>query len=100
MQKSIQEDWGIADDENEDRATRERLKERIIENQERIDALENERKEMEEGTSLRGRMRSIFKNYVFTVSAVILAVGTTIGVIVRCYGIDKRPEVCCRRSWR
>ena len=44
LQKSIQEDWGIADDENEDRATRERLKERIIENQERIDALENERK--------------------------------------------------------
>ena len=100
LQKSIQEDWGIADDENEDRARRERAKERIIENQERIDALENERKEMEEGTSLRGRMRSIFKNYVFTVSAVVLSVGTTIGVIVRCDGIDKRPEVYCRRSWR
>ena len=55
---------------------------------------------MEEDTSIRGRMRSIFKNYVFTVSVVVLAVGATIGVIVRCDGIDKRPEVCCRRSWR
>lgn len=49
-QKSIQENRGIDDDENEDRATRERA--RIIENQERIDAVENEREELEEGTSI------------------------------------------------
>ena len=77
-QKSIQENRGIDDDENEDRATRERA--RIIENQERIDAVENEREELEEGTSLRERVRNIFKKYGFTVSTIVLAVGTAIGV--------------------
>ena len=69
---------GIDDDENEDRATRERA--RIIENQERIDAVENEREELEEGTSLRERVRNIFKKYGFTVATIVLAVGTAIGV--------------------
>ena len=39
-------------------------------------------RELEEGTSLRERLRNIFKKYIFTVSAVVLAVGTTIAVIV------------------
>ena len=52
LQKSIQEDRGIADDEK-DQAIRERARERIIEYRERIDALENEREELEEGTSLK-----------------------------------------------
>ena len=33
----------------------ERARERLIENQEKIDALENEREELEVGTSLRER---------------------------------------------
>ena len=81
-QKSIQENRGIDDDENEDRATRERARDRIIENQQRIDAVENEREKLEEGTSLRERVRNIFKKYGFTVSTIVLAVGTTIGVTV------------------
>ena len=52
LQKSIQEERGIADDEK-DQAIRERARERIIEYRERIDALENEREELEEGTSLK-----------------------------------------------
>ena len=39
-------------------------------------------RELEEGTSLRERVRNIFKKYGFTVSAVVLAVGKMIGVIV------------------
>ena len=81
-QKSIKEDWGIADDENEDQAIRERVRERVIGNRERNVALENKREELEEGTSLRERVRNIFKKYGFTVSAVVLAVGRTIGMIV------------------
>ena len=50
LQKSIQEDRGTADEENEDQAIKERARERKIENKERIDDLENERKELEEGT--------------------------------------------------
>ena len=81
-QKSINEDRGIADDENEDQAIRERVRERVIGNRERNVALENKREELEEGTSLRERVRNIFKKYGFTVSAVVLAVGRTIGMIV------------------
>ena len=39
-------------------------------------------RELEEGTSLRERVRNIFKKYGFTFSAVVLAVGKMIGVIV------------------
>ena len=81
-QKSIKEDRGIADDENEDQAIRERVRERVIGNRERNVALENKREELEEGTSLRERVRNIFKKYGFTVSVVVLAVGRTIGMIV------------------
>ena len=81
-QKSINEDRGIADDENEDQAIRERVRERVIGNRERNVALENKREELEEGTSLRERVRNIFKKYGFTVSVVVLAVGRTIGMIV------------------
>ena len=76
-QKSIKEDRGIADDENEDQAIRERGRERVIGNRERNVALENKREELEEGTSLRERVRNIFKKYCFTGSAVVLAAGTT-----------------------
>ena len=74
LQKSIQEDRGIAEDENEDQAIREKVIERNV-------ALDNDREELEEGTSQRVRVRNILKKYGFTVSAVVLAVGTTIGVI-------------------
>ena len=57
LQKSIQEDKEIADDESEDQAIKKRARERISKNQEQIDALENERKELEEGTSPRERER-------------------------------------------
>ena len=81
LQKSIQEDKEIADDESEDQAIKKRARERISKNQEQIDALENERKELEEGTSPRERERegNTFKKYGFTVSAVVLTVRTTIG---------------------
>ena len=77
LHKSIRED-----DENEQPSERERARERIIEKREQIDALENERDELEERLSLREKVKNIFKKYGFTVTAVFLAVGTTIGVIV------------------
>ena len=54
----------------------------ITEKLEQIDALENERDELEERVSLREKVKNIFKKYGFTVAAVFLAVGTVIGVIV------------------
>ena len=47
-QKSIQEDRGIADDENEYQDLRERARERIKENQEQIDAFENGQKNLKQ----------------------------------------------------
>ena len=54
----------------------------MVEETQQLDALENERGQLEEGTTLRERMRNIIKKYGFTASAVVLAVGTTIGVII------------------
>ena len=82
LRKSIREDQVIANDEHEEQQVRDRVRERIADNQEQIDALENERGELEERLPLRERLNNIFKKYGFTVTAVVLAVGTTIGVIV------------------
>ena len=82
LHKSIQEDEEIANNENEQPSERERARERITEKSEQIDALENEREELEERVSLREKVKNIFKKYGFTTAAVFLAVGTVIGVIV------------------
>ena len=82
LHKSIREDEEIINNENEQPSGRERARERIIEKREQIDALENERDEFEKRLSLREKVKNIFKKYGFTVTAVFLAVGTTIGVIV------------------
>ena len=82
LRKSIREDQVIANDEHEEQQVRDRVRERIADNQEQIDALENERGELEERLPLRERLNNIFKKYGFTVTVVVLAVGTTIGVIV------------------
>ena len=82
LQESIREDEEIANDENEQPSIRERAREKIDEKLEQIDALENERDELEERVSLREKVKNIFKKYGFTVAAVFLAVGTVIGVIV------------------
>ena len=82
LQESIQEDEEIANNENEQPSVRKRAQEKIAEKLEQIDALENERDELEERVSLREKVKNIFKKYGFTVAAVFLAVGTVIGVIV------------------
>ena len=82
LQESIREDEEIANNENEQPSVRERAREKIAEKLEQIDALENEREELEERLSLREKVKNIFKKYGFTVTAVVLAVGTVIGVIV------------------
>lgn len=87
LQKSIREEERIASDENEHPSERVKTRERKTEKREQIDALENEREELEESASPRERVKDIFKKYVFTVTAVPLADGTVIGVIV--YSLSK-----------
>ena len=82
LQKSIREDEEIANDENEQPLVRARARAKIEEKLEQINALEDERDELEERVSLREKVMNIFKKYGFTVAAVFLAVGRVIGVIV------------------
>ena len=82
LQESIREDEEIANNENVELSIRERAREKIAEKLEQIDAIENERDELEDRVSLREKVKNIFKKYGFTVAAVFLAVGTVIGVIV------------------
>ena len=82
LHKSIREDEEIANNENEQPSVRERARVKIAEKLEQINALENERDELEERVSLKEKVKNIFKKYGFTVTAVFLAVGTVIGVIV------------------
>ena len=85
LHKSIREDEEIANNENEQPSVRERTREKIAEKLEQINALENERDELEGGgggVALREKVKNIFKKYGFTTAAVCLAVGTVIGVIL------------------
>lgn len=59
----------------------ERAREKVAGKTQQLDGLMNEREELEARSSLRERVIH-FQNYGLTVSAVVLAVITTIGVIV------------------
>ena len=61
---------------------RERLVERVRRVQERIDERNRENAAIEDGLSLKQRIKAIFKKYGFTVIAVSTAIATVIGVIV------------------
>jgi len=83
LDKSIQKDKEILRDENVTSVElRERVRDRINENTQRRNEIINERDALEERLPLRERVKNIFKKYGFTVAAVVLAVGTVIGVIV------------------
>lgn len=53
LRKSIREDQVIANDEHEEQQVRDRVRESIADNQEQIDALENEKGELEETPTQR-----------------------------------------------
>jgi len=82
IDQNLRDDQEIVDNENEEPAVRERTREKIKEKTEQRNVLLNERERLEEGLSLRERVKDIFKKYGFTVAAVLLAVGTTIGAIL------------------
>ena len=61
---------------------RDNLNQTIAEEQDMIAQLEIANEEIEQRTTLRDRVKAIFKKYGFTVLAVASAVGVVIGVIV------------------
>ena len=82
LEKSLQEDTRIANDENEQPSVHERAREKIIENTERKTQLEQEREQLVEKLPVRERLKALFKKYGFTIATVVAAVSITIGVIV------------------
>ena len=81
LDKTIEEDTRVADDENEDPVVRERSRERITDNTERKDQLVQEREQLEGKLSLREKVKRIFKKYGWTLQAVVLAAGLVIGAV-------------------
>ena len=61
-------------------AQKENIDNNINEQQEQIDELERENEEIEERMSLRDKIKTIFKKYGFTITAVISAVNVVISV--------------------
>ena len=57
------------------------VKKKKTENTERKTHLENEREQLVEKLPLRERIKELFKKYGWTLTAVLLAVGATIGNI-------------------
>ena len=68
----------IADDENEQSSVKEQAREKIRGRTEKKNTLVNERERLEEWMPLRERVKNIFKNYGWTVRAIVIAAGVAI----------------------
>ena len=82
LERQIEEDKRVIEDENTSPSEREAAEARNTEREEELARLDPQVQEREKALSLRERAKNIFKKYGFTVTAVLLAVGTTIGVVV------------------
>ena len=80
----------VANDPNEDERVRERARKKIDEGNRRLSELKNEREQLEEEMPLRERIKAIFRKYGFMVTAIALAVGATIGVIINALSKELR----------
>ena len=78
LDRNIQEDQRVANDENEESAVRGRAREKVQENTVKKNELVKERARLKKGLSRREQVKEIFKNHGFTVTAVSLAAGKTI----------------------
>ena len=81
VEDSIAQNEEVANDQNEYEYVRSRAREKIDEGNKRLAELERENERLEP-KSLREKIKDIFRKYGFTVGAIALAVGATIGVII------------------
>ena len=79
LEKTLQEDTRVANDENEEPSVRERARERVTENTERRDELVQERERIVEKLPLRERIIEVFKKYGWTLKVLFLAASVTLG---------------------
>ena len=94
LDKTLQEDTRVANDENEQPSVRERAREKITENTEKRTQLEKERERIVEKVpfrqrakaifkSLREKIKELFKKHGFTLATVVTAVGITIRALYK-----------------
>ena len=90
LNKTIEEDRRIADDENEQPSVRDRACERVTENTKREaklgqeqNQLEQEREQIAERLPLQEQLKDLFKKHGFTLATVVTAVGIRIGVVAK-----------------
>ena len=82
LERQIKENKRVIEDENTSPSEREAAQARNEEGEEELARLNQQIQEREKARPLRERIKEVFKKYGFTVTAVITAVGLTIGVIV------------------
>ena len=78
-------------------AQKENIDRNINEQQKQIDELERENEEIEERMSLRHKIKTIFKKYGFTITAVISAVTVVISVLVS--NLKKGLTTLGKKNW-
>ena len=83
LDKTLQEDTRVANNENEEPSALERAREKITEDTERRTQLEIERERIVEKLPFREKIKEISKKHGFTIATIVSAVGLTIGVLFK-----------------
>ena len=82
LNRQIEEDQAIIQDENTTPSEREAAEARVAEIKDERDRLQTQVGERESAMPLRERVREIFKQHGLTITAILLAAGVTIGAVV------------------
>ena len=82
LQRQNEEDQAIIQDENASPSEKEAAEGRVAERNEEIARLQTQIAERERGRPLLERVKEIFKKYGVTLTAILLAAGTTIGAVI------------------
>ena len=81
LKRKIEEDRRIMDDQNSSRQLKQAAAVRFSENTDELAGLDEQIQEREEALPLRERMKNIFKEYGWTLQAVVLAVGVVLSAL-------------------
>ena len=82
LQHQNEEDQVIIQDENASPSEKEAAEGRVAERNEEIARLQTQIAERERGQPLLERVKEIFKKYGVTLTAILLAAGTTLGTVI------------------
>ena len=82
LNRPIEEDQAIIQDENTTPSEREAAEARVAEIKDERDRLQTQVGERESAMPLRERVREIFKQHGLTITAILLAAGVTTGAVV------------------